>query len=585
MYMVQRTMQRVSKKGGSCIVHTPKGDMSVSARRLQRCPRLQQILATGTCNKILTQDTYYDFQSQYMNQFLFHLLESENACLAGDIKIAVNEFAPDRYDRAQIMESRLALQRCAQLDRLVVIVSSYFARFDFSRVPRAADGRGPTLNPPQAVADDLRAQYDSDPDKSAHFTVLFIDNRARTVEYFESNGSETPWLPPTVVELKRILASFAQSSRVRAASARTRTGADQWTTYEFIEPGDFCPRISWQTLSDTQKCAYWGTLFAVLRLSCPELSRAQLVDAVLEPGKDFLLNLLDKFHCYMWNYIDRTGILAIKRLLDGTSKWIDTERKSGTLEKVTGADRNDAVVIVNALVAAFNEAQRVWNQYFDVKGTRAALAPMVLGLQAVTRAAPQLTCAQFQQAKDRLIALAPVPSNVTRTGRQVSETEAASLPSYRDLRSARLPAPNQLPALVQFLNKSIAANKQAAQRAAMERKAPSSTPLGINELLDTYQDRHASGDFYKLGPKGSKTSVEIGNYIGVDRYNTALDLHQRQRNTPAAQAVLHTALAQFDALAAAFPTTPCRTFAEAARLFTIGRGQEAVQLLQNQGGR
>jgi hypothetical protein len=553
--------------------------MSADFKRLSNCPRVKQILAS-TCSEVLTQDVYHEFQTKYLEVLLFSILQSEKACLGGEITLAVDRKVDrkgtETYNKAQVVEARLSLQRCSNLDRLVIIVTSLFGEYDFSIVPA-----GRSLNPPEQVAKALQEQYDSSPDKSGHFTIMLIDNKARTVEYFESNGSETPWLPPTIVVLKQVLASLAESKRVQAASARTRTGADQWSSYDFIEPGDFCPRISWQSILDNnQTCAYWGTLFAVLRLSCSELSRAQLVEAVLEPGKDFLLNLLQKWHCFMWSYVRKTGILATKQLLDKTAKYIVALRDGKvSLAKQSGADRNDVIQINNAIVAALNEANRVWSSYFDYKGARAILAPIVVGLQALEKAAPRLTCAQFQRAKSLVIDLAPTPSSLTRTGRQISETKAATL-SPRQLRSAKPPSPSKLPSLIKFLNDSLASNKKASS-AGLVALAPESKESNnnINYLFDEFNRR----DFYKLGEQGSKTSVDIGNYMG-DAYNQALALHQRQRKTQAAVDVLQPAIRNFDVLEAAFSNAPCKMFQDAVRLFLAGKSQDLRTLLTTGAG-
>lgn len=351
---------------------------------MQSCRFLRQVLSSE-CDIKLTQQVYYDFQTRYMDQFFADILRSQQACFGGRLELAVRsrklsarerrerrrtyrqgnyivtvESHTHEYTWAALMGNKLRLPVCRTFRRVVVPVLLFMGPF---RAPPKAPlhekgGMRTYVRVPVREQTALRTEWEAgqgvDADEwQAHYTVLLIDNDAKTIEYFESNGADAPWVLP----VETLVQSFwARNARFRH--------------YEFIDTTAFCPGISWQAVSKTALCAYWASFFAVLRVSCPTVPRKVLIENLLARGRKFLVDLMQHWHCFMWVYSDRRHILGAWNLLQEARSLLD---------------QNDfwvrfTVPVGNAFVRAYNRAFRL---YYDSMQARRAFFVLRTALRAL----------------------------------------------------------------------------------------------------------------------------------------------------------------------------------------------------------
>ena len=314
-----------------------------------RCPLLTDILRATHCTRPFNEQAYHEFQTRYLNTFYEHILRKElRSCLHGNIQIAVKTrlrtpserhrryrqgqyeireiLPPTKYEWAKPIRSDVLVDECRGRDRAIIPVLLLMGDYQSQRTsggqleheyenavrsgghPRQTRRRGP--NP------DLW---------SGHYTVVLVDYRNRTLEYFEPNGSGVEWLTPVVPVLRGML-------------EKTFPG------WRFVDPADFCPEISVQSLTETATCAYWSSLWGLLRVACPGTSREGLLDVLVGKGKRWLNELLRRFHCYMWTYAQDHRILAAGELLENSQDYVNR------------AWRRRNVSVHNALVKAYNRA-------------------------------------------------------------------------------------------------------------------------------------------------------------------------------------------------------------------------------------
>lgn len=303
------------------------------------CHRLDEIL-DSKCSEVLDEETYHNFQTKYMNQFFSKILKEDESCLGGELNIAIREPENNVFDQYRITEFKVDRDKCDLLETVVIPIRTSFAPFNFKQAK---------------TPEEIKEQYDS-LGGQGHYTVLVVNTTSKEIEYFETNGSSAGWLPVTE---KAIRDAFVQGAKNQAIPS-------EWSTYEFIWPGQFCPRISWQGLAQTQTCAYWSTLFAVLRVACPNVSRTELVESILNQGKEYLLKLLQAWHCFMWNYAKKHHILSVPKTLEAWQKVIDTQETAGpAFGSFTKFDRNTKVEIANKIVDAYNQAQILYWDKFE----------------------------------------------------------------------------------------------------------------------------------------------------------------------------------------------------------------------------
>lgn len=131
---------------------------------------------------------------------------------------------------------------------------------------------------------------------AAHSTILLVDNKNKTIEYFDPNGpSKTSY--------------FHQGE-----DAAREIATKYYPTHKFIPMIDFCPLFGDLTqFAGRPYCAHWSLLYAYIRTYCPNLSRKEIVNLLLEKEEEGY-DLVYKFTCFLWELGIETDIipLAIK---------------------------------------------------------------------------------------------------------------------------------------------------------------------------------------------------------------------------------------------------------------------------------
>lgn len=238
------------------------------------CPQLDKILET-ICGTTIT-DQYFGFH-QYRDHFLADLVESIGACHAGTIWMVAGTDYIGLPEWAQIdwamTNKYYDLARCAGSERFTFLCS--FQLGDFQRTDTV-------MNILRKRAYRIRV---------SHMTAGLVDRNQKTIEFFDPFGYK-PWVPPIVHELQRYFHSLPE-----------------FTDYKMISPLDYCPRISWQGIAQDEMCANWSMLYLVLRLTCPNLSRSEVIDLLLSRGPDYLHMVMTHWVCYMWQYAEARGII------------------------------------------------------------------------------------------------------------------------------------------------------------------------------------------------------------------------------------------------------------------------------------
>jgi len=393
---------------------------------LESCKLYKDINATR-CDLRLTQQTYHDFQTKYLDLFLSHILSEQHAsCVMGTIQVAVHSYRltpaqqkartvtyrrgssiiteyppPIGYDWARLLSSDVDPASCGRVRRAVVPV-----------LLRLGNYSGPRTSP----VTQLRAEYDQNRRPSGardselwggHYSVVLIDNVDKTIEYFEPNGSSAAWIEPVLPVLRRLL---------------VEGGVPRFRNYRLIEPGEFCPRVSIQAISQTAMCAFWSSLYTLLRLGCPRVPRDKLVEDLAGRGRPFLLRLLQRWHCYMWAYSRRHKITGARQLLQATQRLLSRSR-----------GRQD-IPLRNALVRAYNQAFRLYHDEWQPERADTALRPARDAWVALGRDRAKVSAAVWRRARDLMVANKP-----REALRHLRSHRATSRPSSSSSAAARRP--------------------------------------------------------------------------------------------------------------------------------------------------
>jgi hypothetical protein len=127
---------------------------------------------------------------------------------------------------------------------------------------------------------------------SGHAVALIINRDTHTAEYFEPNGSHVPWFQPVSHTLERLL-------------KKSKWYGPEYRMQQY-DP-ESCPRVGIQGIAGEAQCAYFSSLYVMLRLSCPQLSAANIHTALLGSGPAYLRYLLQQWHCYLVDYIETSS--------------------------------------------------------------------------------------------------------------------------------------------------------------------------------------------------------------------------------------------------------------------------------------
>lgn len=231
-----------------------------------------------------------------LNSIMTHMVRrnTSRACVAGQITLLIHG-AP-RSQTQQIIESasRFDLDfphACNGKQTIYVPMSAYWSSRDPEELLRAA--AAPAKN---------RLSEDGDmcagPCDSGHAMALIIDNKERTIEYFEPNGKIASWYAVISLFLTRW---FRRHPVYRAYR---------------VDEEFCCPPVGIQSRVGLPMCSYFSSMYVAIRLLCQEIPENEVVTHLLRLGKQGLQQLLQRWHCYLLDYDDRYEITGTANALN-----------------------------------------------------------------------------------------------------------------------------------------------------------------------------------------------------------------------------------------------------------------------------
>lgn len=244
------------------------------------------------CKDPLTEQSYRDF-SQYSDAFLAFMtrhLAKRSGCYRGILSIAVNI----REKRAQVFDLTKQSFECPERPSMEVFVGAlHFVDF------------------PTGLSDKEIADMVKEKGGVGHAVAIILNRTLNEVEYYDPNGSLTPWNQPVIELLEKFFET--QSDNV-------------------IEQETWCPVVGPQRISGEGICSLFTQLILLLRLACPLLRREELFQTLLSLNREEMNNLMESFHCYAWKIVREEGIVEAFELLENPfdernsnkiSKWKD----------------------------------------------------------------------------------------------------------------------------------------------------------------------------------------------------------------------------------------------------------------------
>lgn len=131
-----------------------------------------------------------------------------------------------------------------------------------------------------------------------HAQALLIDTEDKTIEFYEPNGKNVPWYKPISSYLTRLFKHDRHFS-----------------SYTVLDYAACLPNRGVQQIAQRPQCAYFSNLYAAVRLLCPEIEPAAIIIEFIALKQGGVLNLLQRFHCFLVEYAQSLGLFqAVEQL-------------------------------------------------------------------------------------------------------------------------------------------------------------------------------------------------------------------------------------------------------------------------------
>lgn len=167
--------------------------------------------------------------------------------------------------------------KCEGRNRRLVMIRIIFGTFD-----------------PKAQTDQTIVDIEANKSLETHANVLLIDGKKRTLELFEPGGSYASWTDVVTDTLE----SYFHNHKL-------------YKDYKFFSPVITCPYVSMQGIVRDSMCANWSTLIGFVVSSCPDADSGGLIKELVGLGKEKLIELMEKWICFMWSFITERGIIEL----------------------------------------------------------------------------------------------------------------------------------------------------------------------------------------------------------------------------------------------------------------------------------
>ena len=271
---------------------------------LGECWLIEEIL-NSPCSVRLLQSRYYEIISEYtitlrpeprsitysvINTIMTHLVEhqSEAACAAGRIQLYLfgNPDSKSTQDNVVISEATdfnvKIPRRCnyGNKNTNLIYIPLGIQWISSAKALKQAQTQGPDFN----------CQGNCD---SGHAMAIIINNADKSIDLFEPNGRFVPWYKP----VEEYLSTMFDSE-------------PKYKDYVFNDIQACLPNRGIQAIAQKPQYAYFANLYAALRLLCPELTPPSIIQSLLALNKKGLLQLLQRFHCFLVNYAQENGIFS-----------------------------------------------------------------------------------------------------------------------------------------------------------------------------------------------------------------------------------------------------------------------------------
>lgn len=367
-----RRVPRDEQKSEAIVVRQPKR-AAVSAFQaptfsvpspLGDCWLIKKILA-APCNVRLIQKRYGEFSTQHretematytityrdktnanvvrgtlsyciLNSIMSHLVRrnSKLACVAGSITLLI--YGSPKSREQHIIESASIFQLdfpewCKAKQTIYVPLNAWWS--SRSTITGATE-----LDPCAGQCD------------SGHAMALIIDNKERTIEYFEPNGKNARWYATIALFLTQWFKKNPQFKDYRVDE-------------EFC-----CPPVGIQMeAGGLPMCAYFSSLYVAIRLLCQDsIPENEVVSRILQLGKHGIRQLLQRWHCFLLQYDDRHQItgtaLALRKLYSktlGKLAELSLHRQYRTrLAEIESIAFNDVRLAFSALYPLYEELKQ-----------------------------------------------------------------------------------------------------------------------------------------------------------------------------------------------------------------------------------
>lgn len=241
--------------------------------RKEHCTLIDQVLQS-ICDEPFTQDLYHKFNN-LRSPFLAHYMRNSGNCFGGVLQIRTD--ADSKVSTLSEYNNECLSKKVPQIG--FIIITSEFVVTE------------------------------------SHANAVIVNLDKKKIEYFEPHGVDT------------------EAKKAQEHAKRRLLKIKEFSGFYFSGVEETCPYFGPQAMTGDSMCAHWSLLFLVLRLACPSIDTNQMLEAIVDQGKDSLVNLMKHFHCFLWNYVKTNKIdvaytISLKIKLNGEIRAMDAAQEA-----------------------------------------------------------------------------------------------------------------------------------------------------------------------------------------------------------------------------------------------------------------
>lgn len=316
----RRAVQRAK---GETVVGEAKGELEFP-EKLSACP-LVQALMSQECEEKVRQQAYEDitgtvaipFRNErgqaiatlrynVMDTVMTHLARrSKDACVGGRIELVLSGTPKSKKQQVLDEFTRLHIdlkRHCANKRTIYIPLSAVWVGnraapvLNVAKQQKSRRGLGATQKTRKVAsrAAQIRGRGFSvcfhDVCKEGHGMAVII-TAPNIIEYYEPNGKDVPWYPAVSEYLDGLFASLLL-----------------FRDYQ-VQENEKCPRYGMQAAVGLPLCAYFSTLYAAIRITCPALSADDVTDELQSLEPEAIQELVRLWNCFAFGFAEEIGAL------------------------------------------------------------------------------------------------------------------------------------------------------------------------------------------------------------------------------------------------------------------------------------